>query len=335
MKKLLPLLLAALVFAGCSSDKEITLNLDGEDKTGTYSGDLVDGVPDGNGKFTSKNSDGVEWTYTGEFKNGHFDGDGQIEWSNGAKEIGTYKDDVIVPEEGDQLNDLFSKTDDYIDHCIKMKAQCFVDPEKTDDNQYYVQAYPIIDNDIDRSDLLWLYVSGDDFTIKQDDYFEFTGKVFDTGNGTNAFGTELSAPEITVTDYKVLDYKDALSPTVYEVDPAQQQEQNRLEVTVDKVEISKKETRVYVTVKNGMSDTCMVNAYSAKIVQDGKQYDVQTNFEGDYAQLSTEVLPGATSSGVICFDPIEDKDFSFVLGTFSDNFEIGEQDFNFDIQVDQ
>lgn len=67
-------------------------------------------------------------------------GDGETVWKSGGREVGTYENDVLVPMEGDELNGLFTKTEDYVDHCIKMKAQCFTSPEKDEDGNYIVQA---------------------------------------------------------------------------------------------------------------------------------------------------------------------------------------------------
>ena len=111
VKKLLALLLVCGVLfslAGCG--KEITLNLAYGDRTGTYSGDVNEqGLPHGQGKFTSTNSEGEKWTYEGEFKNGHFDGEGKTTWKSGTVEIGTYKDDVIVPMKGNEIKSLYGE----------------------------------------------------------------------------------------------------------------------------------------------------------------------------------------------------------------------------------
>ncbi|WP_230268241.1 hypothetical protein [Allobaculum fili] len=332
MKKALVLLLPAFIIAGCSSGEEMTLHLSYGDRTGVYSGDMKDGIPDGQGKFTSKNDEGESWTYTGTFKDGHFEGDGETVWKSGGREVGTYENDVLVPMEGDELNGLFTKTEDYVDHCIKMKAQCFTSPEKDEDGNYIVQAHPIIDDETAANDLLWLYVPAGEFSIKADSYFEFTGKVADEGESQNNFGSTLTAPAVAVTDYQILDYKDALSPTEVELNPNMTQNQNGLEITVHKVEFSKKETRVYLTVKNTTQDSWGVYGISAKIVQDGKQYEEEMNYNADYEELPYDILPGVSATGIISYPAVERKDFTFVIDTFSDNYDVGEKTFRFDIK---
>ena len=65
---------------------------------GQYSGEILDGIPDGQGTFTSQNEDGILWTYSGEFKNGVFNGKGETTWSDTKwKEAGTYTDGLFTP----------------------------------------------------------------------------------------------------------------------------------------------------------------------------------------------------------------------------------------------
>ena len=88
-----------LLCVACESKKEVTgqkmtLQLSYGSRTGTYTGTLVNNIPNGQGKFRSKNTEGDVWTYSGTFKDGHFQGQGTI-WSNGQKEKGTYVNDKL------------------------------------------------------------------------------------------------------------------------------------------------------------------------------------------------------------------------------------------------
>ena len=66
---------------------------------GTYTGEMVNGVPEGHGAFTATNAEGVSWTYTGEFKNGRFHGQGTTVWDDADSytESGTYTDGQYTP----------------------------------------------------------------------------------------------------------------------------------------------------------------------------------------------------------------------------------------------
>ena len=78
-------------------------------RTGTYTGELVDGVPNGKGIFTSTNDAGEPWSYTGDFKDGVFHGYGVASWENSdAFEAGKYVNGVFTPDTLDLLVTLSS-----------------------------------------------------------------------------------------------------------------------------------------------------------------------------------------------------------------------------------
>lgn len=80
-------------------DFAITLELHNiGSKVGKYNGDLVNGVPNGKGKFTTTNSEGVTWWYDGEWIDGQMEGKGVIcfpDHYNQTQE-GDYVDSVMV-----------------------------------------------------------------------------------------------------------------------------------------------------------------------------------------------------------------------------------------------
>ena len=105
MKKFLVAALSVIlcfVFIGCGgpkkvSDQQVTLNLTFGDRSGTYTGEVNDqNIPNGQGKFTTKNSKGETWIYEGQFKNGHFEGQGKETWPGSGQTIeGTFSNDKL------------------------------------------------------------------------------------------------------------------------------------------------------------------------------------------------------------------------------------------------
>lgn len=70
-----------ITLTGCTKKVEnqpLALNLPqiGE-RNGTYTGEMKSNMPNGQGKFISKNPQGEEWYYEGNFSNGMFDGQGK------------------------------------------------------------------------------------------------------------------------------------------------------------------------------------------------------------------------------------------------------------------
>ena len=328
-KRLLTLLLTVclvLCFTGCA--KEMTLSLSYGDRTGKYSGDLVDGVPHGQGKFTTTNAEGETWTYEGEFKNGHFDGEGKTTWKSGQGEIGTYKDDVIVPLKGDEIKTLFTTPENFKDHCVEVIGKVFAAPEYVDDG-VAIQMWTDFEN---AENNVIVYVMDKDFKVEEEDYVKVVGLVGEPFTGENAFGGEITAPTVYAREYEVISYADAAMPTLKEVNVEQTQEQFGYAVTVQKVEFAEKETRVYIKVVNNGSDKFNLYSFNTKLSQDGKQFEEQDNWDAEYPEIQTELLVGNTTEGIIAFPAIEQKAFSIIIDASSDNWDEELNPYTFNIE---
>lgn len=71
-----------------------------EYRKGTYTGQLIDGIPDGTGRFESQNPQGDKWYYEGDFTSGHMTGVGR----NGMIDddetfVGHFTDSAFDPTE--------------------------------------------------------------------------------------------------------------------------------------------------------------------------------------------------------------------------------------------
>ena len=76
-------------------EQDITLQMAFGERTGFYTGELLNGLPDGAGSFTTQNPDGESWTYEGNWKQGHFSGEGATYWESGFTESGWYDNDAL------------------------------------------------------------------------------------------------------------------------------------------------------------------------------------------------------------------------------------------------
>lgn len=72
---------------------ELTLNFNFGERTGIYTGDFKNGLPNGYGAFESIALDGNSWIYYGQWIDGHFSGKGISTWSNGNTTMSTFKND--------------------------------------------------------------------------------------------------------------------------------------------------------------------------------------------------------------------------------------------------
>lgn len=95
---------ASSLFVSCSNsandqvkyvqNEKITLSFSFGQRDGVYTGNLLNELPDGVGKFVSKNESGEKWTYIGEWSNGHFNGNGTSWYENGSISSLTYDKDT-------------------------------------------------------------------------------------------------------------------------------------------------------------------------------------------------------------------------------------------------
>lgn len=332
MKKTLGIVFVMLLFvsilAACGG-KEITLHLSYGDRTGKYSGDMTDGVPNGQGKFTAKNEEGVEWTYEGSFVNGHFQGEGKTTWKSGQVEIGTYEDDVIVPLKDEQLRTFYSNTEEFLHHCVELVGQVFTSPEN-DENGVAVQFYTDIENH-DKNTIV--YIPATDFEVKQGDYIHIIGLVDSEVDGVNILGGGITAPLVIAREYEVISYIDAVSPTKETIDVNKTLSQYDYSITVEKVELAEKETRVYISIQNSGTDVFHMYSFNAVLSQNGKQLSEEYNYEADYPAFESDLHVGNSTEGIITFPPIENQPFTLILDAGSDNFNERIKPFEFSYPV--
>ena len=79
--------------------KTITIDISSSNsRSGEYTGEIVNDLPNGYGVFKSRNFQGDDWYYIGQFVNGVFHGEGLSFWpSSGESNSGTYINGVYSP----------------------------------------------------------------------------------------------------------------------------------------------------------------------------------------------------------------------------------------------
>lgn len=85
------LLLFSVALAESVTQMNYELNLDGETRIGKYTGDIVNGQPNGYGIFATTNPSGFSWHYIGNWQDGLMHGDGATYWEDGSLELGFYE----------------------------------------------------------------------------------------------------------------------------------------------------------------------------------------------------------------------------------------------------
>jgi hypothetical protein len=214
---------------------------------------------------------------------------------------------------------LASNPDAYTGASVDIVGRVFVAPER-DEGAIYFQMWADPKNS--EWNTVVSYADGS-LPIREDSYVHVTGTVQGKFEGQNAFGGDVSAPVIVADTAKVVDATAAASPSRAVLGRAQYA-QAGITITVRKVELAADETRFFVSVNNRSSYEFNIYDYSAKVVQGGRQYEHEYS-SADYPELSSDLLPGAFTTGVIVFPPLRPNGgIKLYLEGSSENSNVGD-----------
>lgn len=234
-----------------------------------------------------------------------------------------------------EISNVFVNPNDYKGKYVEMTGQIFVAPEQDEDG-IMLQAWHDPQNS-QNNFVVW--VEGTNNTFEINDFISVDGEITGEIEGENVFGETVSAPMIDADSIEIQSYMDAVAPTTSEITPENASvEQYGITITVDKVEFAENETRIYMTESNASENTFNLYTYMIGIVQNGKQIEQDMSsmsvYEGDYEQLSDNLLPGASSSGILVF-PAMDSSVGFQIHAegMSDNYEQQFEPFVIDVSA--
>lgn len=236
--------------------------------------------------------------------------------------------------EESQISEVFTNPDDFKGKYIVLTGKIFTEPEKSDGTTA-IQAWHDPQN---AENNFITYYTGNEL-FKTNDYVKVDGKIEGTFEGENMLGGTVTVPLISTDSIESLSYIEAVVPTISEIVPENAVvDQNGISLKVDKIEFAEKETRIYLTESNSSSEKFSMFTYDIKVVQNGQQIEQDmtsmSSYEGKYAELSTDILPNASSSGVIVFPAIDSSaSFQIYAEGYSDNYELEFAPFTIDISA--
>lgn len=229
----------------------------------------------------------------------------------------------------ENIDILISNPKKYKGSGIEFIGRVFVEPER-DEKGTYLQIFADPTN---MTNTIIVGILDPNLDVKTDNYVKVTGTVIDEMKGTNAFGAELNAPVVEAEKIEIIDYITAVSPTIKTINVDNTVEQHGIKVTLEKIELAKEETRVYIKVKNDSEDNASIWTHTAKLVQGSKQYEEEYNFDADYPELQSELLPEIETEGVITFNAISQEEaIKFVIEGVSDDYSLDFEPFVFEIE---
>lgn len=228
-----------------------------------------------------------------------------------------------------EFTSVYTTPDKYKGKYIKLTGKVFNNVEEKD-GKFAFQIFEDIDN-YENSTIIFCKK---DPKIAANDYIEVDGKIMGEVEGENAFGATLTALQVEAVSVKKSDYKSIKSPTLQEVIPdGAAITQHGITLEINKIEFAKKETRVYLKLTNASADKFSFYQFTTKAVQGTTQYDIQPNYEAKYPEISSDIMTGVTSEGVLVFPAMEHASLKIIASGMSDNYNLDFSDFVFDIAI--
>lgn len=199
----------------------------------------------------------------------------------------------------DNWGQLAADPEKYEGASVDIVGQVLGSVERDDEGTYW-QMYA------DPQDYDWNTIVGygdPSFPVAEQDYVHVTGIVAGEFEGENMFGAKITAVQVYAATAEVVDATATASKPLRTVRGDEGIEQHGVRIRIDKIEFASDETRVYLEVSNNSRETAHFYAFEAKATQGSTQYDAE--YQWDYPEVQSEILPGMVSSGVVVFPPMD------------------------------
>lgn len=228
-----------------------------------------------------------------------------------------------------EIDSVYANPDEYEGKYIKISGKVFGEPESYD-GEVFFQMYADAVN-AEKNTVVYLKGSID---VNSDEFVIVDGLVKGDYQYTNMFGGELSALYIEAETVEKSNYIECCAPTIKEITVNETIDQHGYSVTVEKIEFAESETRLYITVANNGTENFTVYDSSIKIVQNQSQYEYDYNFDANYQDLQSDLLPGTSSSGIVSFPALDpEKELVIYCDSYCDDWNLDFEDYVFEINT--
>ncbi len=242
------------------------------------------------------------------------------------------KQESKEPLSKEEFEKMISNPDKYKGAKVDFYAKIFVEPEKDDDG-VYIQAFA----DPKNSEQNVLVVAEPNTNVKNEDIIHVIGTVRESFEGENALGGKVTAPIIDAEKIEKADYVTAFSKPIKAIEVNKEINQHGYTVKLNKVEIAEDETRAYVTISNQSNNKINFWEHSAKLLVGNTQHEKADNFEADYPEVPSDILPNTNVEAIIPFPAIDPNEqvIKFYFEGSSENYDIDIQPFQFEVNIPQ
>ena len=217
-----------------------------------------------------------------------------------------------TPIKESEIDSLYSNPDDFEGRTYEFTAQVF--SVEKDSGAYYIQAFQDINNYGNNTVIVY---DNTDTTINTDDYIRVKSSVTGEFKGENSLGGEVTAVQVQADSVEKITAAEAFTAEET-IELNSTVTQGDYSATLEKVDFTEDETRIYITITNNSSSTFDVYADQGVIVQNGKQYESEYNY--NYDIMSTEIQAGASAEGIIPYTRIDTTGFTYSFTGYDENF---------------
>lgn len=228
-----------------------------------------------------------------------------------AEEEPQLTEDETTQMNDDEITEMYSDPDAFQGRQIMLIGQLSAEPENVSDQGIYFQMYNGLESN---NQVTFVGYENTDISLTSNDYVKVIGVVDGAIEYKSLFDYTLTAPLIIASSIEKVSYIDALSPTIKSVEINSTQEQYGLKFTLQKVEFSPIETRVYLSLTNNSSAEYLFSSDTDATIKQGSfEYVEQTNYEANYQEIQYTIDSGSTTEGIIAFPAMEQSNFTFYI----------------------
>lgn len=230
----------------------------------------------------------------------------------------------------DDSKKMFENPDSFKGQTVILTGKVFGTPEIQGDMVVFKMWHDTRNDE----DSILIYYKDINRSLKAGDLVRIEGTVEGAFKIKDASGAELFGPKITASKLVGADLINLKDPPLKSIIPNKTIDQSGISLTVESVDFSKEETRIRIKLTNNSDAKYSLSSYSDTIIQNGQQFESKgASFFADYPEVVDNLLPGASSSGVLVFPVMQQSNFQLYMEGMSDSINIKDSPFVFDIEV--
>lgn len=236
----------------------------------------------------------------------------------------------VVPLEDFHL--VYADADKYKGSTVEFYGKIFLEPERDEDGTYL----QVFSSDKGNDSNTIVGINDPNLDVKSGDIVYIKGEVKGEESGENAFGGKLSLPVILASSIEKVDYATAFDPALKTIEVNKEINQHGYIMNLSKVEIAEGETRAYLKIQNDSNNKISFYSFNSVITQGSNQISESDNWDADYQEINSEILPGIISEGIVTFEPVDINggDFKIFFEGSCDDYTLDFEPFVFEVVME-